>query len=140
MLDKSGEMTGIGIGIQLTLQRAWYNNDMEVIKVNSWFEYLREHPSFTGCLIDKDNDIVWYKNGKRNREDDAALEWADGSKWWYKNGKKHREDGPAVEWRNGVKAWYVNGKEYSEQEWLIAMRKIKLERVLERLDITESVV
>jgi len=84
---------------------------MEPIKVKYSFEYILEHPNFTGCLIDEDND-----------------------KHWFKNGKLHREDGPALEFANDDKFWYLNGKNYNEQEWLIAMRKIKLEKVLKNID------
>ena len=127
---------------------------MEAIQVNYWSSYLAEHPDFTGCLIDRVNDKAWYKNGKRHREDGhPAIEFANGSKAWYKNGKRHREDGPAVEWHEGSKEWckngkwhredgpaieivnenkywFLNGKQYSEQDYKIAMRKIKLERIL----------
>jgi len=108
---------------------------MEVIKVNSWFAYIREHPSFTGCLIDRDNNKAWYQNGKRHREDGhPAVENADGTKLWYKNGERHREDGPACEFASGDKWWFLNGNYYNEQEWIIAMRKIKLEKVLKEID------
>jgi len=84
---------------------------MEPIKVaNNWWEYIKEHPNFAGCLIDKDNYIVWYKNGKM-----------------------HREDGPAFEYVNGDKEWWLNGDAYREQEHKIATRKIKLERVLKNI-------
>ena len=85
---------------------------MEPIKVESWFQYIRKHPDFTGCLVDKCNNIYWFKNGK-----------------W------HREDGPAWEYsNNGDKWWYLNGVGYTEQEWIVALRKIKLERVLKKID------
>ena len=86
---------------------------MEPIKVHNRLDYILEHPEFTGCLIDEDND-----------------------KFWYKNGERHREDGPAIEFaNNGYKAWCLNSWRYnSEQEYRIALRKIKLEKVLKRLD------
>ena len=80
---------------------------MEPIKVDYWFEYIRKHPKFTGCVLDQDNNKAWYKNEKF-----------------------HREDGPAIEMTSGDKYWYLNNEYYSEQEWLIAMRKVKLEKVL----------
>ena len=87
-------------------------SNMEPIKVaNNWWEYIKEHPNFTGCLIDKDNYIVWYKNGKM-----------------------HREDGPAWEYANGSKAWWLNDVRYTEQDWKIAMRKITLERILKKIN------
>ena len=101
-------------------------DNLEAIKIDLWEEYIEEHPSFTGCLIDKDKDIFWFKNGLLHREDGPAVEWADGSKNWHKHGKYHREDGPAVEWANGYKEWWLNGIRYeSEQKWKIATRRMK---------------
>jgi len=84
---------------------------MEPIRVEYWAKYIEEHPDFTGCLIDRDNDKAWYKNGLQ-----------------------HREDGPAIECTNGYKEWWLNGNYYSEQEYIIALRKIKLERVLKNIN------
>ena len=86
-------------------------SNMEVIKVDFWHEYIEEHPNFTGCLINQDNNKAWYKNGQR-----------------------HREDGPAIEFADGSKRWHLNDKYYSEQDWKIALRKIKLERVLKKIN------
>ena len=63
----------------------------EPIKVKYWCEYLKEHPDFTGCLIDRDNDICWYKNGEQHRENGPAMERSDGNNWWYLNGIHHTE-------------------------------------------------
>jgi hypothetical protein len=104
------------------------------IKVKYRHSYLRKHPKFTGCLIDKVNDKAWYKNGERHRVDAPAVESVYGSKWWYKNGQKHRDNGPAVEWSNGCKEWYLNGKEFTEQEHRALVRQIKLKM----LDISQS--
>ena len=98
----------------------------EPIKVKYWCEYLKKHPNFTGCLIDKDDDKVWYKNGQQHRENGPALEYADGTKRWYKYGKIHRENGPAVEYADGTKRWWLNGTYLTEQEHRIAVRHIKL--------------
>jgi len=106
----------------------------KIIKVKECYDYIEKHPKFTGCLIDKYNDIYWFKNGLRHREDGPAVEWADGDKEWYQNGLRHREDGPALEYASGAKYWYLNDIEYSEQKWIIAMRKIKLEKVLKEID------
>ena len=85
---------------------------MEAIKVNHWYEYIARHPDFTGCLIDKDNDKAWYQGGEY-----------------------HREDGPAVELADGNRYWWFNDRRYTtEQQWKIAMRKIKIERILKRLN------
>ena len=84
---------------------------MEPIKVKTWHEYKREHPDFTGCLINKYNNKIWYKNGE-----------------------KHREDGPAIVYVSGSKEWWMNGKYYNEQDYKIALRKFKLERVLKKIE------
>jgi len=119
------------------------------IKVESWYEYIWKHPKFTGCLIDKNNDIAWFKNGKIHRTDGPAFELINGSKEWWLNGKHHRTDGPAIEradgsnswWLNGVlhrtdgpaiecangdKEWWLNDEELSEQEHRKRVRHIKL--------------
>jgi len=107
---------------------------MKPIKVILWSDYLKNHPNLTGCLINQDNNIYWFQNGLWHREDGPALEFADGNKVWYKNGVRHREDGPAVECSDGYRVWWVNGIRYAtEQEWLVAMRKIKLEKVLKQI-------
>ena len=52
----------------------------------------------------------WYLEGKLNRLDGPAIEWADGAKHWYSKGQLHRPDGPAVESTSGTKEWYLHGK------------------------------
>jgi len=114
--------------------------NMEPIKVKYWRDQLVEHPDFTGCLINNNNDKAWFKNGLKHREDgQPAVECAKGYnnnsyKAWFKNGQRHREDGPAIEFADGSKRWHLNDKYYSEQDWKIALRKIKLERVLKKIN------
>jgi len=84
---------------------------MEPKKTYSCEYYIQAYPTFTGCLINK-----------------------SGYKVWYKDGLKHREDGPAIEWKNGDKKWWLNNVQYTKQEWIIATRKIKIERVLKAID------
>ena len=69
----------------------------------------------------------WFVNGKLNREDGPAVEWANGDKWWYLNDELHREDGPAVEYANGTKKWFLNGKNMSEAEHKRATSKATCE-------------
>ena len=59
---------------------------------------------------------VRYRNrdGLLHREDDPAVEYADGSREWYRGGKLHREDGPAVEYADGSREWYLHGKRHRE--------------------------
>jgi len=97
----------------LTLTSTRYNIGMSdtPIKVQFWSDYTIKHPTFTGCLIDKDNDKAWFKNGEYHRTNGPAIECANGSKvWWFKNGEYHRTDGPACEFDNGYKEWWLNGK------------------------------
>ena len=75
---------------------------------DSYWNYIKKHPEFTGIVID----------GK-------------GNKHWYLNGKRHRKDGPACVWENGDKEWWLNGKMLTEQEWKIVMRKKKIGKLLE---------
>ena len=87
------------------------------------------------------NHTVYFKDGKRHREDGPAIEYSNGNKeWlidgkyhredgrpaieyddggtklWYKDGKQHRENGPAVEYANGNKEWWINGKQHREDD------------------------
>jgi hypothetical protein len=119
------------------------------IKVTERYVYLQGHPKFTGCLIDEDDHIAWYKNGqwhrkdgpaveytngnkvwclngKHHRTDGPAIELASGSKSWWINGKLHRENGPAIEYPDGSKEWYLNGTQLTEQEHRLKVRHIKL--------------
>jgi len=101
-------------------------NTEQPIKVKHCSDYIRQHLSFTGCLIDKSNAISWYENGKLHGKNGPAVEFADGSKWWFKTDRRHRENGPAVEQANGDKAWWLDGRVYSEQAHRLAMRQMKL--------------
>ena len=62
--------------------------------------------------ISSDGTKLWYRDGKRHREDGPAVEFADGTKMWLRNGELHREDGPAVTFPCGAKEWWLNGKSY----------------------------
>jgi hypothetical protein len=61
--------------------------------------------------IDKNGNQIWYKNGKRHRDNDLpATINKDGSQCWYKNDELHRDnDLPAVKFPNGYQKWYQNG-------------------------------
>lgn len=53
---------------------------------------------------------AWCRNGKLHRENGPAIEFADGSKQWNRHGELHREDGPAIDDIDGEKAWFFDGK------------------------------
>jgi len=50
-----------------------------------------------------------------------------GDTFYYKDDELHRIDGPAVEWWDGRKHWWINGFNYSEAEYIVEIRKIKIE-------------
>jgi hypothetical protein len=75
----------------------------EPVKVNFYQDYIREHPNFSGCLINK------YR-----------------TKFWFLNGQKHREKGPAIIYCDGIGYWFLYGTEYEEKEHRVAVRLIKL--------------
>ena len=91
--------------------------------VDNIFAFKRMN-TFTGVVKDKDNNIVYYLNGKYHREDGPAIEKRNGDKWWYLNGKRHREDGPAVEWSDGYLNWFFNdechgwGDSFTNESWI----------------------
>jgi len=109
---------------------------MEAIKINTWlFDYIKEHPTFTGCVLDQDNNKAWYKNGEYHRVDGPALEYITGTKVWFKDGLKHKEDGPACEYSDGSVYWYLHSKPFNEEsKWLAAVRLLKLERILKQIE------
>ena len=39
----------------------------------------------------------------------GIVEWESGTKIWFKNGKRHRENGPAWIYKNKIKSWYLDG-------------------------------
>ena len=76
----------------------------------------------------------YYKDGELHRTNGPAFKGDDGTKFWFINGKFHREDGPAVEWYNGCKEWWLDSRgPYSEEEYIVELRKIKLQRIKELL-------
>ena len=100
---------------------------MKTIKVKYWSVYLKKHPDFNGCLINKNNNnTAWFKNGVYHRENGPALEYIDGHKKWCLNGEYHRTNGPAIEYPDGSKEWYLNGTQLTEQEHRLKVRHIKL--------------
>lgn len=72
------------------------------------------------CGINRKNGNIYYchekenKEGKKSkefhRENDPAIEMANGDKYWCQNGEFHRKNAPAIEYNNGDKFWYKNGK------------------------------
>jgi hypothetical protein len=120
----------------------------EPIKVKCAGQYIVENPDFTGCLIDCNNCLwyfrnglrhrdngpavefnkskSWWCNGKLHREDGPAVEHSDGLKEWWIHGIRHRTDGPAIIWPNNNEMWYLNGKEFPEEEHRRIVRQMKL--------------
>jgi len=93
------------------------------------YDYINEHPDFTGILIDIFDQTFWVKNGKYHREDGPAVDGALGVEWWIK-GKLHREDGPAIVFKDGHGEWFLHGKNMSEEDHKRWVRLKKLEGFL----------
>tara|TARA_X000000368_G_scaffold418138_1_gene416718 strand:+ start:9090 stop:9287 length:198 start_codon:yes stop_codon:yes gene_type:complete len=52
---------------------------------------------------------------------------------YYNENKQHHNDkGPAVEWYDGHKEWWINGKQLTEKEFLLKLRKSKIEKVMDK--------
>lgn len=51
----------------------------------------------------------------------------DGTKFWFLNGKLHREDDPAIEWANGSKSWWLYGKQLTEEEFNARNKQLEFE-------------
>jgi len=112
------------------------NTNENYLKINiEHYNYLEKHPNFTGKLWDVNNTKVNYVNGMLHSENYPAVIKHNIEKIWCKEGIRHREDGPAIECVNGHKEWWLNGWQYdNEQKYKIALRKIKLERILKKIN------
>jgi hypothetical protein len=55
-------------------------------------------------------DREWRVEGKLHREEEPAVEYAEGGGEWWVHGVNHREDGPAAVFPDGSWAWYKNGR------------------------------
>ena len=60
---------------------------MKTINTSDYWTYLNDHPIFTGCLVSDNGTKMWFKDGKRHREDGAAVQNASGSVEYYLNNK-----------------------------------------------------
>ena len=76
---------------------------MKTIKLDKWKD-LPEN--YTG-VVDWDDLIFYYLNGKLHRTDGPAFIWSNGDIEYYLNGKRHREDGPAIIRKDG-NMYYIN--------------------------------
>lgn len=88
----------------LSLKRGWYKTGK-----------VADGPTEADIVLHVTKDeATWYRNGKYNREDGPAREYADGRREWYLNGERHREYGPAIEHANGSREWHLNDKLHRE--------------------------
>ena len=64
--------------------------------------------------IDANGNKMWYRNGKRHRDNDMpAIEYANGTKAWFRGSKLHRDgELPAIEYADGTNSWFRNGIPY----------------------------
>jgi len=76
------------------------------------------------------NTPIFVSMPKRREGEYLVKTWGEGFnsvEEWSLNGLTHREDGPAMKHGDGRKEWWLDNMEYSEREWIIEMRKRKLE-------------
>ena len=75
-----------------------------------YYENGKIHRDDGPAIIGPDKEI-WYKNGMIHRNHAPAVIYSDGSKYWHQNGKLHKDIGPAVIIPNGKKEYWKNGKQ-----------------------------
>lgn len=68
-----------------------------------------------------DNGVIYYKDGKKHRENGPAVELKNGTKEWWIDGQRHRDDGPACIYKDPDEGgffyeWFRNGERVTEQE------------------------
>jgi len=51
------------------------------------------------------------------------VKYTNGTQMWYKNGKRHREDGPALIWYDGTQMWWLNSRLYSKEAYYQELHK-----------------
>lgn len=69
-------------------------------------------PAFVG-----DFGVYFYINGELHRENNPAVEWANGTKFWYMHNKRHRINGPAIENADGSVEYWVDGVQMSPESF-----------------------
>jgi len=95
------------------------NNIQEIVTFDGtklWYKYGKRHRDNDLPAIIYDNGLqFWFKNGKLHRDNDSpSLIHPNGTQEWYKNGKLHRDnDLPAVIETDGSKLWYKHGEQYA---------------------------
>ena len=68
-----------------------------------------------------DKGIIYYKDGKKHREDGPAVELKNGTMEWWIDGQRHRDDGPACIYKDPDEGdffyeWFRNDERVTEQE------------------------
>lgn len=106
----------------------------DVTLVDDW----RHIPTgFTGIVLDKNNMVVFYKEGRKHRENgpcffnDNPKEIRFIQRAWRLNGKLHRTDGPA--WvedfdKPELDRYYLDNKNLSKEEWEKAVQALNKEK------------
>lgn len=75
--------------------------------------------SFDNQPCVRDGRQIWFRNGKRHRENDLPAFIDDDSQIWYKHGQRHREnDLPAYILRTtwSAETWFKNGKRHRDND------------------------
>lgn len=89
----------------------WKNEDEEGV---IYYKDGKKHKEDGPAVELKDGTRQWFIDGNLHREDGPAAELDSGTKQWWLYGKLHRDDGPAVESADGSRTWFINGKMHRE--------------------------
>lgn len=75
-------------------------------------------------LIEKDQTIKYYVDGKLHRLDGPAVIRPNGNNSWWHEGKLHRLDGPALDWgRDGI-GFFIHGRKVTETAMIDYAKRI----------------
>jgi len=72
-------------------------------------EQRRLHRVDGPAAIERD-ELHWYLEGRRHRDEGPALITAAGERQWFAHGQRHREDGPAWIHVDGGLSWWQQGR------------------------------
>lgn len=96
--------------------------------------------SFTGSVINSDDEVLFLKEGVIHREDGPAMLYKSMIAY-VKNGHYHRLDGPAIIKSDGVEEYLIEDKHYSsKKEWEAARdRYVRIEKILKYYELDKIV-
>lgn len=105
---------------------------MKVIIVKTFFLLYNK---FTGVIIENNETISFFKNGKYHRKNGPAYISSESVEW-HANGLVHRECGPAIIWQDGRKYWWFKencygiDNDFNIETWKEKVKELKREEKL----------